>query len=66
MLKQLIEDFIATTDGYCFTVSCESIFSWVPSSFSWDTSHEGATFWYDKYRKWIDFYIKHKGEYNFG
>ena len=64
MLKQLIEDFIATTDGYG-TVDCQSIFSWVPSSFSWNTSHEGEIFWYDGYRKWISFYYKHKEEYNF-
>lgn len=64
MLKQLVEDFIATTDRYG-TVSCQSIFSWDPSSFSWNTSYEGTTFWHDEYRKWINFYDKHKEEYNF-
>ena len=64
MLKQLIEDFITTTDGFV-GVSCRGIYSWVPSSFSWDTSYEGVTFWHDGYQKWINFYDKHKEEYNF-
>ena len=64
VLQTLVEQYL-TTHGYSTSNACPNLFNWALSSFYWDDSIEGATFWRKWYFKWNDFYIKHKEEYNF-
>jgi hypothetical protein len=60
MLTRLVKIYVKTNGNFGEHVI--TIFSWVASSFLWEASFEGETFWGSKYLKWIDFYNKHKTE----
>lgn len=65
MLTRLVKSHLETY-GNLGKYSIIGIFSWADSTFLWEASFEGPAFWNSKYRKWIDFYDKHKTEYNLG
>jgi hypothetical protein len=64
VLQTLVEQYLDTY-GYPTSNACPNLFNWAPSSFYWNDSIEGATFWGKCHLKWDNFYIKHKEEYNF-
>jgi hypothetical protein len=63
MLTHLVKVYFKTNGN--FGENIINIFCWARASFTWEASFEGATFWANKNEKWIDFYNKHKTEYNF-